>query len=232
MIPKTIHYCWFGRGEKPELARKCIASWQKFLPDYEIKEWNEDNFDLDIIPYTRQAYDAKKYAYVSDYVRIWVLYNYGGVYFDTDVELIKPIDDILSKGPFMGIEYYGNADEASIAPGLGLAAVPQMTAYRLILDTYAKRELSYEGAAIVKITTSIMCDLGFRRQNKLQEVFGIIVYPNEYFNPYNYLIDKLTITDNTRSIHWYSKSWISNKDKCRFKIGLIVRKLRDKFRIG
>lgn len=104
MIPKIIHYCWFGRGEKPALAKNCIASWRKFFPGYEIREWNEDNFDVNIIPYTAEAYTCKKYAFVSDYARFWVLYKYGGLYFDTDVEVIRPMDDIVARGPFMGIE--------------------------------------------------------------------------------------------------------------------------------
>lgn len=104
MIPKIIHYCWFGRGPLPELAQKCIASWKKYLPDYEIKEWNEDNFDVNIIPYTAEAYQAKKYAFVSDYARFWIMYHYGGIYFDTDVEVIRPMDDIVANGNFMGFE--------------------------------------------------------------------------------------------------------------------------------
>ena len=104
MIPKIIHYCWFGRNPLPESAIKCINSWKKFFPDYEIKEWNEDNFDVNIIPYTAEAYEAKKYAFVSDYARFWILYHFGGIYFDTDVEVIKPFDDILERGPFMGRE--------------------------------------------------------------------------------------------------------------------------------
>ena len=117
MIPKIIHYCWFGRNPLPESAQKCIASWKKFLPDYEIKEWNEDNFDVNIIPYTKEAYEAKKYAFVSDYARFWILYKYGGLYFDTDVEVIKPMDDIIERGPFMGIEVpANNAGTPKVAP--------------------------------------------------------------------------------------------------------------------
>ena len=97
MIPKTIHYCWFGRNQLPKSAIKCISSWRKFFPDYEIKEWNEDNFDVNSIPYTAEAYQVGKYAFVSDYARFWILYHYGGVYFDTDVEVIKPMDDIIEK---------------------------------------------------------------------------------------------------------------------------------------
>lgn len=104
MIHKTIHYCWFGGNPLPELAQKCIASWRKFLPDYEIREWNETNYDVRKIPYTAQAYDAKKYAFVSDYARFDLLYQHGGIYFDTDVEMIRPLDDILERGAFIGVE--------------------------------------------------------------------------------------------------------------------------------
>ena len=128
MIPKIIHYCWFGRNPLPELARKCIASWRKYLPDYEIKEWNEDNFDVNIIPYTAEAYAQKKYAFVSDYARFWILYRYGGIYFDTDVEVIRPLDDIIARGCFMGFETdpapKQSGVDACVNPGLGLGVAP------------------------------------------------------------------------------------------------------------
>lgn len=124
MIPKIIHYCWFGRNPLPPLAIKCIESWRKYLPDYEIKEWNEDNFDVNIIPYTAEAYAQKKYAFVSDYARFWILYKYGGIYFDTDVEVIRPLDDIIARGGFMGFETDykegSTPHESSTNPGLGL----------------------------------------------------------------------------------------------------------------
>lgn len=126
MIPKIIHYCWFGRNPLPPEAEKCIASWRKYLPDYEIKEWNEDNFDVNIIPYTAEAYEVEKYAFVSDYARFWILYKYGGVYFDTDVEVIRPMDDILAKGNFMGFETDPDGkirNVMSVNPGLGLGVV-------------------------------------------------------------------------------------------------------------
>ena len=104
MIPKTIHYCWFGDNPLPELAQRCIASWRKFLPDYEIREWNESNYDVRKIPYTAQAYEAKKYAFVSDYARFDILCQHGGIYFDTDVEVIRLLDDILERGAFAGGE--------------------------------------------------------------------------------------------------------------------------------
>ena len=133
MIPKIIHYCWFGRNPLPESALKCIASWRKFFPDYEIVEWNEDNFDVNTIPYTAQAYAAKKYAFVSDYARLKILYDHGGLYFDTDVEVIKPFDDILAGGAFMGCELTA-AQGCAVNPGLGLgvSAVRDFTTCCLI----------------------------------------------------------------------------------------------------
>lgn len=111
MIPKIIHYCWFGGNPLPEMAVKCIESWKKYCPDYEIKRWDESNFDLNCCNYVKEACQAKKWAFVSDYVRFKVLYDEGGLYFDTDVELIKPIDDILERGPFMGVEVGQPIDE-------------------------------------------------------------------------------------------------------------------------
>ena len=117
MIPKKIHYCWFGRNPKPKLAEKCIASWKKYCPDYEIIEWNEDNFDIDMNAYVKSAYEQKKYAFLTDYARLLIIYENGGVYFDTDVELIKPIDDLLENKSFFGFE-----DREHVNTGLGFGA--------------------------------------------------------------------------------------------------------------
>ena len=137
MIPKVIHYCWFGGNPLPEFAIKCIDSWRKYMPDYEIKEWNESNFDVNIIPYTKEAYEAKKYAFVSDYARFWILYHYGGVYFDTDVEVIRPLDEIIERGAFMGCEIDGqdpHYGDIAVNPGLGLAVKAGHQVYKAILE--------------------------------------------------------------------------------------------------
>ena len=166
MIPKVIHYCWFGGNPLPKSAQKCIASWRKYLPDYEIKEWNESNFDVNIIPYTAEAYKAKKYAFVSDYARFWILYKYGGLYFDTDVEVIKNMDDIIAKGPFMGCENEAKAGatpaQLGVAPGLGLGVNPGLGLYGEILEDYktshfitANGELDLK--TIVDRTTEALC---------------------------------------------------------------------------
>lgn len=218
MIPKIIHYCWFGRNPLPESAQKCIASWKKFLPDYEIKEWNEDNFDVNIIPYTKEAYEAKKYAFVSDYARFWILYMYGGLYFDTDVEVIKSMDDIIKRGPFMGIEVPAKEGEfPMVAPGLGLAAMPQMNLYKVLLDKYGTlRFINEDGTqnqkTIVVHNSEVLQEQGLQPTNELQEVASVWIYPADYFNPLDSLTGKLKLTENTRSIHWYMNSW-SDKGK-------------------
>lgn len=231
MIPQIIHYCWFGGNPLPESAKKCIASWRKFLPEYEIWQWSEgplnenenENekdlfdkilpFDVNSIPYTQQAYEAKKYAFVSDYARFWILYKYGGLYFDTDVEIIKPIEDIIERGPFMGVEVRAKEGEyPQVAPGLGLGVTPGHELYQVLLDKYASlRFLNEDGSlnqkTIVKYNTEVLREQGLLPSNDLQEVAGVWIYPADYFNPLDSLTGKLNLTDNTRSIHWYMNSW-------------------------
>lgn len=225
MIPKKIHYCWFGRGEKPELAKKCIASWKKFLPDYEIIEWNEDNFDVNIIPYTAQAYSAKKYAFVSDYARFFILYHHGGLYFDTDVEIIRPMNHIIEKGAFMGVETYNMTN-----PGLGLGVAPGLGLYKEILNYYDSLQfLDAEGkqipGTVVTHTTNILNRHGLKHTNEIQQVAGVWIYPRDYFNPLNEAIGKLEITEHTVSIHWYAKSWIDKGSIRKAKVGRFFRRL-------
>ena len=212
MIPQIIHYCWFGQKPLPSLAQKCIASWKKFLPNYEIKEWNESNFDVNIIPYTHEAYCARKYAFVSDYVRFWVLYKYGGLYFDTDVEIIKPLDDIVLKGPFMGCERNGNL--IGVNPGLGLGVSPALDLYKEILDMYATLHfISFEGklnlTTIVQYTTNILIRHGLERKDSIQNVAGVWIYPQEYFCPIHVENNRkvVKITSHTYTIHHWAASW-------------------------
>lgn len=220
MIPKVIHYCWFGGNPLPELALKCIESWKKYLPDYEIKEWKEDNFDVNIIPYTAEAYKAKKYAFVSDYARFWILYNYGGLYFDTDVEIIKNMDDIIERGPFMGCEKDSQEQGAtlSVAPGLGLGVNPGLGLYKELLNYYYGLSFinpngSYNQETIVSHTTKVLIRHGLENKKGIQECGGIWIYPKEYFCPLDYKSGVLNITENTISIHHYSASWHSNGQK-------------------
>lgn len=219
-IPKVIHYCWFGGNPLPELAIHCIDSWKKYFPDYEIKEWNETNFDVNVIPYTAQAYKAKKYAFVSDYARFWILYKYGGLYFDTDVEVVKNMDDIISKGAFMGCENWAQPGatlaELGVNPGLGLGVAPGLGFIGEILDHYKSLSfLDKNGKpnleTIVEITTNMLCKYGLKNINEIQNIRDINVYPKDYFCPIDMITEKLKMTKNTVSIHWYMGSWVEHR---------------------
>ncbi len=217
MIPKIIHYCWFGRNPLPESAQKCIASWRKFLPDYEIKEWNEDNFDVNIIPYTREAYAAKKYAFVSDYARFWILYHYGGIYFDTDVEVINSMDEIIKRGAFMGIEQSALlGGKPMVAPGLGLGVEASHPFYKRMLETYSNfiflnEDGSLNTQTIVEYTTRELYLYGMKASDDIQEIDGIWIYPPDYFCPMDHTTGITTITSRTVSIHHYDASWKNHR---------------------
>lgn len=242
MIPKIIHYCWFGGNPLPELAQKCIASWRKYLPDYEIWQWSERplhenetlryenenilfdkvmEFDVEMIPYTAEAYRQKKYAFVSDYARFWILYKYGGIYFDTDVEVIKPLDEIISQGNFMGFEMDPDGENSpgkyaprycfDVAPGLGMGFEKENPFIKLMLDKY--EPMKYEtpifpwGKTIVAYTTEELCKMGLENKPGIQTVENITIYPHEYFAPINVISGRLHITENTYTIHQYMGSW-------------------------
>ena len=231
MIPKTIHYCWFGRNPLPPSAVKCINSWRRFFPGYEIKEWNEDNFDVNIIPYTAEAYQAKKYAFVSDYARFWILYHYGGVYFDTDVEVIKPMDDIIERGPFMGIEVIDVgmfANYPMVNPGIGMGAETKMDFYRRMLEAYSDQHFEYDNGrvydkGVVSRTTELLIDAGLQPGNSYQVISSINIYPSDFFNPYDDLTGRLKETNNTKSIHWYAASW-QNRNQLLWKISQLIHR--------
>lgn len=227
MIPKVIHYCWFGRGELTPLAKKCIASWRQYFPDYEIKEWNEDNFDVNVIPYTADAYRARKYAFVSDYARFWVLYHFGGVYFDTDVEVIKPMNDVLEKGAFMGVEQL--KPSLAVAPGLGLAAEPGMTLYKTVLDRYENLPFllpdgSLNPYTMIPIVTDLLKDNGLKGDGTVEHVAGIDIYPPDWFNPFDDATGRLRKTENTRAIHWFAKSWMPAEAAWRTNLKRMLRR--------
>ena len=208
MIPKVIHYCWFGDIPKGEKEQKCIDSWKKLCPDYEIKEWNESNCDIDSIPFVKQALDCKKYAFASDVIRLWALYNYGGVYLDTDVELIKSYDSLLNCSGFIGFE-----NDEFVNTGQGVGAEKGNAIIKEMFECY--NDLSFKPDAVVKCTeinTNILVKYGLKQNGQKQSINGFIVYPQDYFNPYDCMTDRLKTTDNTYSIHWYANSWGTQKN--------------------
>lgn len=225
MIPHVIHYCWFGRGPKPELAIKCIDSWKKMFPGYKIIEWNEDNFNVNMIPYTAEAYRLKKYAFVSDYARFWILYNYGGLYFDTDVEVINNFDDIVSKGAFMGCELWENNNKElipSIAAGLGLGAEKGNSFYKKILDIYKTKHFATPKGAISDTVVTIITKLIKQEKpdidlNKITTFENITIYPFDYFCPIVANTGKTFFTERTHSIHHYMATWKNKKPYSKYQ---------------
>ena len=229
MIPKIIHYCWFGHNPLPEEAHKCIASWKNYFPDYDIIEWNESNFDVNRIPYTKEAYKLKKYAFVSDYARMWILYHYGGLYFDTDVEVIRPIDDIILLGSFMGMEAQHNGvSTIAVAPGLGLGVNPGLGLIKTILQNYENRHfVSWDGRitdTIVSIVSTIMIKEGIEQlPDGIYKCDELFLYPPEYFCPLNYFTGEMNITENTRSIHHYAATWVNKSENI---LGRIKKRIK------
>ena len=221
-IPKIIHYCWFGRGQMPDSAKQYIESWKKYCPDYEIIEWNETNFDVNCCDYVREAYEAKKWAFVSDYARYKILYENGGVYLDTDVELLKSLDALLEKGGYMGCENY-SLKEMRVNPGLGCAIEPGHDFYFEIIKDYEKSHfLNPDGTQnlynIGERTTKLLSEHGLENSLEIQKVCGVTIYPAEYFSPIDQRDGSLNITENTYSIHHYMASWFSPQTKVYSKL--------------
>ncbi len=216
-IPKVIHYCWFGGNPLPDLAVKCIASWRKYLPDYEIKEWNEHNFNINQAPYIAEAYRLRKYGHVSDYARFWILYHYGGIYFDTDVEVIRPLDDILARGSFMGFECQEGTPfdnpNGNMAAGLGMGVPKGHPFFKHMVDYYNQIHfVRWNGKCTGNVTPHVTQFLDYDHKQILSGgvvyVNNLLVYPIEYFCPLNYYTKELNITENTRTIHHYMASWV------------------------
>ena len=209
MIPHIIHYCWFGGRPLPKSALRCIASWKKWLPGYEIREWNEDNFDVNAHPYTREAYAAGKFAYVSDFARYKILEEYGGLYFDTDVEVIASLDDLLEKGAFMGME---KAFPPTVSSGLVMAVEPKHPIIQKMLiyydnQTNLSKDSMLKAGLVVRGMTEIFIHHGFIPEDCYQEVAQISIYPADYFDPMDNATGRVTLTPNTRTIHHYDRTW-------------------------
>lgn len=225
MTTKIIHYCWFGENKKPELVQKCIESWKKYFPDFQIIEWNETNFDIHFNNYTEEAYCAGKYAFVSDVVRFWALERYGGLYFDTDVEVIKNFDDLLKQEAFAGFE-----TNEYVAPGLVLwvknkhnKLMKEMLEYYENVS-FIKLDGTYNTTTICIYFTELLKKYGFYGNNKKQKCGPFTIYPKEYFCPFNDQTGVLSKTDNTYAIHWYSKTWMTSREKRRNKITRVFHK--------
>lgn len=232
MVPKVIHYCWFGRNPKPELMQRCIKSWRKCCPDYEIVEWNEDNFDISQNNYAREAYEEKKWAFVTDYARLWIIYNHGGVYLDTDVELIKPLDSLLASPAFFGLE-----DSGYIATGLGFGAEKGNEVVFAMLKDYDGIHFRLADGSLDKLPCPVRNTKAIKgllnnglHVNEITKAKSAWIYPPEYFCPLSADGANMRKTPNTYSIHWFSATWLTDdeltvhkyrvfRNKCEKRLG-------------
>ena len=221
MIPKILHYCWFGNGEKPELVQKCMESWRNILPEYELHEWNERNFDLNVVPYVREAYEKKRWAFVTDYVRLYALYNVGGIYVDTDVEILRPLDRFLSLPAFSGFQC-----KNCCVTGLMGAARHSQWAKDLMDDYTGRHFLNKDGtlneATNVHYISERMMQMGMKLDGSKESIEGYYtVFPEEYFCPKECVSGKLNLTENSYAIHHFAGSWLGTR---RLKLRALSRR--------
>ena len=211
MVPKIIHYCWFGKSEMPELAMKCMKTWAEKCPDYTIMRWDETNADINENSYIKEAYDAGKWAFVSDYFRLKALYQFGGIYLDTDVEVIKTFDSFLGSGSFLGFE-----TQSAISTGImGFEKMSPMI--KDLLEAYNERHFllpdgTFDLTTNVSFITRYIVSRGISLDGKMQSIAGINIYPQDYFSPKSYDTGLLSVTDNTVCIHHFDGSWHSEKE--------------------
>ena len=223
MIPKTIHYVWLGNKPKPKKIQKCIASWQKFCPDYEIKEWNETNFDIESHPFVKEAYEANNYAFASDVIRLVVLFEYGGIYVDADVEFLKPIDDLLNNEAFIGFELpeYVNSGQIFGAEKNSKIVVDNLNIYD---DLRFDSVDDINTITCSKLMTKMLIEKGLKLGGTEQIIESLHIYPIDYFNPFDRRTGKLCKTNNSYSIHWSAHSW-STQNQLRWKLIRLCHRL-------
>lgn len=229
-IPKVIHYCWFGNNPKSEIMIKCMDSWKKFAPDYEIIEWNEQNFNIKKYAYTQEAYESGKYAFVSDVVRFDILFLYGGIYLDTDVELIKPIDVFLEDSFFLGYDR-----EGLLSSGLIAGAQKGNSYIEKILQYYSDTHFFLPNGrpnttTVCTIVTDLLKQYGIQPDGKILRSDAICLYPATYFDPFDFESKEIYMTEETCSIHHYAGTWKSKKDITIMNIGLRLKKIVGKDR--
>lgn len=232
MIPKKIHYCWFGHGKKSKLAQKCIRSWKKYCPDYEIIEWNEETYDISSAPlFVRQALEAKKWAFATDYIRYQVVYEHGGIYFDTDVEVLKSIDKFRSDKGFFGFQY-----NDVVASGLGFGAEKGLPILKDLMRNYEENlfilpDGEMDTRSCQRRDASVFESFGLVTDGSEQMLEGgIHLYPREYLGPRSNCDGKLRITENTYSIHWYEGSWRPKRERLCIKTKRVLTRILGKER--
>lgn len=223
MIPKIIHYCWFGGNPLPEDAKHYIETWKKYCSDYKIKEWNEKNFNLNCNQYVKEAYENKKWAFITDYVRLYAMVNEGGIYMDTDVELVKPLDPYLKHQAFSGFE-----TDSDIPTGI-MASEKNFPLFEELLHEYDNRPFVLQNGQLdltanVYVITQTCLKHGLVQNNQLQDIEGFIIYPKDYFCPKDHKTGVICRTTNTVAIHHFAGSWVTGKARKWMEIEQKYRK--------
>lgn len=234
MIPKIIHYCWFGGNPMPEDQEAYVESWKKLLPEYKFKLWNESNFDVNTVPFTQQVAQAKKWGFIVDYVRAYAVYNYGGIYLDTDVELLKPLDDLLENNKCFGGFEAAFSFKYYINPGSIFAGEKECIIAKEVMDFYSNYNFRRKDGTLNLtpspiILSNILNKYGLKLDNTYQELGVFTAYPLDYFCPMEFGTRKITLTENSYSIHHYALSWSTSLSK--IKHWIIVKILR-KTKVG
>ena len=220
MIPKVLHYIWFGGSELPELERKCIESWSKIMPDWEIRRWDESNFDINQCEFCREAYASKKWAFVSDYARYRILYSEGGILLDTDVEVLKPLDELLDNEAFAGFM----KNNFFLNPGLIMGSEAGSHVMSDVAKLYESMRFEMrKGRNSMDTSPRVLTDYlevscALKRDGSFQQLNGFTAYPATYFDPLDSHSGKFVITDDTYSIHHYSGTWLSPAKKFRVEM--------------
>lgn len=214
MIEKVIHFCWFGGNPKTELTEKCIESWKKFCPDYQIVEWNENSFDVNSNVYVKQAYEAKKFAFVSDYVRLYALYTQGGVYMDTDVMVLKSLDEYLEHKAFFGFESKTKVSTGIMAAEKGFPLIGELLKY-YDTATFKKEDGTLDMTTNVEIITAALMEKGLIPNGERQTVEDMVFYPQNVFCPLHKELENKNYMKDTATIHYFAGSWKSEKTKKR-----------------
>lgn len=225
MIPKIIHCFWFGGRELPESDKKNIETWRRFCPDYEIKLWDESTYPIPDVPYVQQAFKMKKWGHVSDYARLDVLYRYGGIYLDTDVEIVKSFDSLLELNGFIGFE-----NGVNVNTGQGVGAEVGNTIIKGMMDEYLERQFIKEDGTCdltpcPQINTEYLVKLGLQQDDTVQTINDMVIFPTDYFCPKHILTGKIKITGNTYSIHHFNGSWFEAEKKAKMQRSERIRQI-------
>lgn len=218
MIPKIIHYCWFGKGKIPDIDQMRIESWRRYCPDYEIRLWNEENYDISKCEYMLEAYEAGKWGFVPDYARLDIVCAHGGIYLDTDVELIKPLDNLLENRMFCGFE-----EDDCVNFGSGFGSVPGHPMLAEMMRRYEnihfrKPDGSFNLTPSPAYQTEVLVAHGLALNNRKQIIEDVTVYPKEYFCPKDYITGVLSITESTYSVHHFAMSWVGETERVENEI--------------